>query len=96
MTNNGPQFTAAAFGIFTKLNGIRHTRVAPYHPASNGEAERFVQTFKHAMKVATQDDGSLQAKLAHFLFQYIIGQHLIPPLAFPQPSYSYIKNFVHD
>ena len=70
VTDNGPQFTAAAFGMFTKLNGIRHTRVAPYHPASNGEAERFVQTFKHAMKAATQDVGSLQAKLARFLFRY--------------------------
>ena len=69
MTDNGPQFTVAAFGTFTKLNGIRHTRVAPYHPVSNGEAERFVQTFKHAMKAAIQDDGSLQAKFARFLFQ---------------------------
>ena len=32
-----------------KRNGIKHIRSAPYHPSTNGTAERFVQTFKKAM-----------------------------------------------
>ena len=53
-----------------KINGIKHIRSAPYHPATNGEAERFVQTFKHAMKAAKNDEGTLETKIARFLLMY--------------------------
>ena len=46
---------------------MKHIRVAPYHPASNGLAERFVQTFKKAMSAARNDGASLSQKLCHFL-----------------------------
>ena len=36
VTDNGPQFVAEEFATFAKLNGIKHIRCAPYHPASNG------------------------------------------------------------
>ena len=45
------QFTSEEFGRFLKSNGIKHIRSAPYHPATNGEAEQFVQTFKHALNI---------------------------------------------
>ena len=45
VTDNGPQFTSAEFTEFLKRNGVKHIRVAPYHPASNGAAERMVETF---------------------------------------------------
>lgn len=49
VTDNGPTFTSEAFKELTKLNGIKHTFSAPYHPSSNGLAERVVQTFKQSL-----------------------------------------------
>ena len=58
--DNGPQFVSDEFVQFTKKNGIKHICCAPYHPSSNGAAERFVQTFKQAMK-ASKDDGRIMS-----------------------------------
>ena len=52
-TDNGPQFIAE-FKQFCLGNGIKHTLTALFHPSSNGEAERFVQTFK----TVTESQGS--------------------------------------
>ena len=41
VSDNGPQFAD-----FCRLNGIRHVRVAPYHPSCNGLAERPVRIVK--------------------------------------------------
>ena len=48
--DNGSQFTPEEFCKFMKANGIKHTLVALYHPRSNGQTERFVQTFKQFFK----------------------------------------------
>ena len=45
-SDNGRQFTSEVFQNFMKVNNIKHTFSAPYHPATYGQAERFVQTFK--------------------------------------------------
>ena len=70
VSDNGPQFTSSEFAEFCKGNGVKHIRVSPYHPASNGLAERMIQTFKQAMKKTAKDNLSLQQKLANFLLTY--------------------------
>ena len=70
VSNNGPQFTSSDFELCMAENGIKHIKIFAYHSASNGEAERFVQTFKHTLKAAKNDPGSLNQKLARFLLAY--------------------------
>ena len=82
VSDNGPQFASSEFAEFTKLNGIKHIRVSPYHPSSNGEAERFVRTFKEAMKAGRNDGLTLSHQLACFLLTYRTTPHSttgVPP-----------------
>lgn len=73
VTDNGSVFTSADFEYFMQQNGITHVRTAPYHPASNGLAERAVQTFKRGIERLSA--GSLETKLSRFLFKYRITPH---------------------
>ncbi|XP_069109633.1 cell adhesion molecule 2-like, partial [Argopecten irradians] len=50
----GPQFKSKE--VFMKQNGIRHITSEPYYPRANGLAERFLQTFKIAMKHVKGDN----------------------------------------
>ena len=68
VSDNGSNFTSKEFETFLKQNGVIHKTSAPYHPASNGLAERAVRTFKHGIKKITK--GALQDRLSRFLFAY--------------------------
>ena len=67
VTDNSSVFTSREFAEFVKRNRICHVKSSPYHPASNGLAEQTVQTLKDGLKKMAS--GSLETKLARFLFQ---------------------------
>ncbi|UYV65309.1 K02A2.6-like [Cordylochernes scorpioides] len=53
---------------FMTRNGISHLRTAPFHPSSNGLAERAVQTIKTGLIKVQQ--GSISQRLAEILLGY--------------------------
>ena len=67
MSDNGSGFTSVEFQQFLAANGIKQVLISPYHPSSNGPAERVVQTFKNAV---TKLDGPMEVRLSQFLFKY--------------------------
>ena len=75
VSNNGPQFTSAEFKQFLEGKSIKHILSAPYHPASNGLAEHFVQTLKRTWKASSHDGKSIHHCLAQFLFEYCATPH---------------------
>ena len=50
VSDNGPQFTSKLFADKMKLWNIKHIFSPPYHPCSNGAAERGVQLVKDRLK----------------------------------------------
>ena len=75
VSDNGPQFVAEEFKQYLAANGVKHIRCAPYHPASNGLAERFVKTFKTAMRIAEQQGTPQELRLPNFLLSYRSTRH---------------------
>ena len=73
VSDNGPAYTSEEFRTFTERNGIRHIRVAPYHPSSNGLAENMVKSMKRSL--AHSKGGGVQKDLDNFLMRYRITPH---------------------
>ena len=72
MSDNGPQFTAQEFEDFCSSNGIKHIRVTPYHPSSNGLAERAVIVVKEGLKKQQKQNHDKHLKGREFQ----IGDHV--------------------
>ena len=50
VTDNASCFSSQEFNDWCRERGIEHLHGAPYHPETNGAAERLVQTFKQSLK----------------------------------------------
>lgn len=76
VTDDGPQFKSVEFRDFLKSNGVHYVLTPPFHPTSNGLAERAVQTIKDAfLRQLLQDsktkvNRSLQHCIDSLLFVY--------------------------
>ncbi|CAI5796588.1 XP_034959630.1uncharacterized protein K02A2.6-like [Podarcis lilfordi] len=75
VSGNGPQFTSGTFERYLLGLGIRHALTAPFHPSSNGQAERMVRSAKEAL--VRLDQGDWHERVAEYLFI----QHITPHAA---------------
>lgn len=77
VTDNGTAFKSEVFEKFCKINQIDHITSPPYHPQSNGAAERSVGIVKKNLKkhlLENSNKFSLEVQLQKFLFN----QHHTP------------------
>ncbi|KAM7309547.1 uncharacterized protein ISCGN_006554 [Ixodes scapularis] len=72
VSDNGPAFASEEFRTFLACNNIRQALVSPYHPPSNGQAERFVQDTTKAPRRLRGAD--IDVCHTRFLFE----QHILP------------------
>lgn len=72
VSDNGSQFTSADFKEFLRRNGIKQTLTPPGHPASNGQAENFVKTFKKSFHACLKanDNANIDIIINRFLADY--------------------------
>ena len=92
LTDNGVAFTdqprcrngaTASFRVHVfdrvcRANGIKHRLTKPYHPWTNGQAERMVRTLKEATVRSFQYETSadLEAHLSAYVAAHNLGRHL--------------------
>ncbi|CAA9997997.1 unnamed protein product [Nesidiocoris tenuis] len=75
VSDNGPQLTSQKFEDFCKHQNIKHAKSTPYHPRTNGLAERAVRTFKTRMAASKNSGENLQTRLAKYLTSYRAAVH---------------------
>lgn len=76
VSDNGTQFTSARFKNFLEANGIRQVLTSPGHPATNGQAENSVKTFKASlMKSFASGSTDVKEIVANFLLGYRSAAH---------------------
>ena len=69
ISDNGRTFISHEFESFLAENGILHKFSPPYHPSSNGQAKRFVQMIKSALKKC-DNKANLHLDVKKIVMQY--------------------------
>ena len=84
VTDNNPQFVSSKFDDFCVDFNIKHLTLPVFHPASNREAERFVQTFKYELQKNIKRGKSLIDAVRFLLATYCTSPH--PSLDWNTPA----------
>ncbi len=70
VSDNGPQLVSEEIETFYQRNAINHIPVPTYSPKSNGICERFVGTFKAAIKKMCESCPDVDKNVSNFLLTY--------------------------
>ena len=84
VSDNDVQFVSREFENFCVKLNIKHLTSPIFHPASNGEAERFVQTFKRSLNKNVEGGKSLIDSVRFVLATYRSSLH--PSLDWRTPA----------
>ena len=63
VSDNGPQLVCSEFKSFLESYGVRHKTTPSYFPATNGQAERFVQTTKQSLLKSLEENADVETSL---------------------------------
>ena len=66
VSDNGPQFASTEYKQFAKEYDFNPIFTNPYHPRSNGQAERYVQTIKTMIKKAIIENKDYNMALLNY------------------------------
>ena len=72
VSDNGMMFTGSEFKVYCGLLAIKHITTPTYNTRSKRQAERFVDTFKRALKKKPKDSTPKRKALKLFLMVYRI------------------------
>ena len=75
MTDNGSCYGSKAFADACKQLGIKHIKIKPYTPQTNGKAERFIQTALREWAYATAFEHSDQRRQALLPWLHLYNWH---------------------
>ena len=75
VSDNASGFNSVELQEFFARNSVRHINTAPYHPASNGQAEIMVRKLKDALKL--MKGGDIETKVNRIVFK----DHITPSTA---------------
>ncbi|MDE0720748.1 MAG: integrase core domain-containing protein, partial [Dehalococcoidia bacterium] len=71
LSDNGSGYVSRAFRDYLSLVGIRHIRVAPYHPQTNGKLDRYHQGIKQEVnQVPYEAPSNLEKAISGFVDYY--------------------------
>jgi len=62
LTDNAPAYISERWRDICELLGVRHTRIRPYHPQTNGKVERWHRTLMEEAITSARVLPSLQAR----------------------------------
>ena len=75
VSDNGSAFTSREFSEYLRQVGVKHIRVAPYHPRGAGAVERFNRVLKGALQSASEQGLDWLVGVRRFLLAYRTTPH---------------------
>ena len=75
VSDNGSHLISEEFKEFCKFRGINNCYVTPYHPQVNGQAERFIQTFKKCKNKMAKNSKNIDYNFNSFLLTCRVTVH---------------------